>query len=468
MPFEVFSLGYRCASLHGVHNDLKEAANCLNDILAHLEGEIPYNPISQKYIHTIVKVDENGNQEAFSEQDKREAARLCLDPKSYVPEIPGITTFAALSDLYYESCKWMPISHLSLDGIFSPESRDRMYWSTDAGLGQALAYAHQAIFTLELSLKAVLEVLGKLREENKRGRNGWRTHDLISLFNFLDEAEKMELEERWIHRDDKTGYEGTLLQFLTEYNDLNVQWRYLTEQKSFDISLDIRRLLMGAACLINASSRFWRERSPWKPRVTINTVEETENGEEKSGSRVCRTVLEGEVLKIDAPEGYDPHSFVEINVAGHQGNEMTTVRLHRRNVNQYFNLKVGDRVFIAGYINVSEPNILYFQNYIDGSPAQGNYSVSTRTLRGFVYDLRQLIPAFGVSSKVVLSLYDETYFCLVDCLFVTDAEQKLLSDLKLSDKILIKGMVASRDGKPITIFNPTSIEETEYNSLQLD
>ena len=466
MPFEVFSLGYRCASLHGVHKSLKEAADCLYEILAHIDGQIPYNPVSQKYIHTIVKVDESGNQEGFSEHDKREAVRLNLDPKSFVPKVPGIITFSYLADLYYEACRWMPISNLSIEGIFSPESRDRMFWSTEAGQGQALAYAHQAIFTLELSLKAVLEVLGKLKEENKRGRNGWTTHNLILLFNFLDKDEHMELEKWWVHREDKTEYGGTLLQFLNEYNDLDVQWRYLTEQKTFDISLDIRRLLMGAAFLIGASSRLWRERSPWRPKVTARIVHEGGTGEEER--RFFRTAVVGKVLEIDVPAGYDPHSFVEIVVNDNQENKTTQVRLPRRNIEEYFDLKAGDSVCIAGCGTDYEPNVLYFENYIDGSPARGNYSVTLRTLRGFVYDLRQSIPAFGVSSKVVLSLYDETYFCLVDCLFVSNSEKELLSGLKLSDKILVSGKVASRDGKPITVFNPVSIEETEYNSLHLD
>ena len=90
------------------------------------------------------------------------AAALHLDPKSTATEVPGITTFSHLAKMYYEASILIPVSGINLKGMFDHHGKDRHFWNTDAGKGQALAYAQQAAFTLELSLKAYLEVLGKL------------------------------------------------------------------------------------------------------------------------------------------------------------------------------------------------------------------------------------------------------------------------------------------------------------------
>ena len=461
MPFEVFSLFYRCASIHGVHQTLEEAARCFSDIRAHNGGQLRVNPISQKYIHTIVKIDKDGNRIEFSKEDQVEAARLHLDPKSIMERVPGITTFSHLAKLYYEAARWLPISAFNLKAIFEPEKKGRMFWTTDAGQGQALAYAHQAIFTLELSLKAVLEVLGKLREENRTVRNVWQTHNLIALFNLLEESEKKLIEDWWVYREDTTKYEGTLTEFLSEYNDLNVQWRYLTDQKTVNISLDVRRLTMAALFLIRASDSLWRERSPLNIEITVNPVTHDADAEASLVPEIKHGLLKGRIRTVNVPEGFDPHTFVEVTVDPEQEEGVVTVRFLRRFVEEYFGLKEGDEVVLSGYYEENEPRILDFSKYIDGSPKKGRYTFEDRTLCGFVYDLRHSLPAMGYSSKVILSLYVETYYCVVDCLFITKEDREKLEGLHLNDKILITGKVTSLDGKPVTLVNPTSIERTD-------
>ena len=288
------------------------------------------------------------------------------------------------------------------------------------------------------------------------------------LFNFLEADEKKRLEEWWVHREDRDSYKETLADFLSEYSDLDVQWRYLTDQKTVDISLDIRRLSMAALFLIRASDRLWRESSPLKPKITFETVQDEGNGEAAGRPNIISTVEKGKVLSVDIPNCFDPNSFVEVVIASDREEETLTVRYRRSLVAEYFGLKRGDEVFVAGYRKESEPRFLYFDKYIDGSPAKGKYSVQHGTFRGIVYDLRQSIPVFGRSSKVHLNLYIETYFCLVDCLFITSDERKLLNNLNLGDKILVSGMVTLLDGKPITLVDPSSVEETSYISVLFD
>ena len=166
MPYEVRWLFSSCSQLHGSHSRLEDAADCFLDLTHRFGREIPVHPISGKYIYAIVALDEDGNQKEFSDADKNGARQLKLDSRSLIEKFPGITTFLHLSQLYYEAVRWIPISAFNLRDIFEPENKDRMFWSSDAGLGQALAFAHQAIFTVELSLKALLN---QYQGEKRRG-----------------------------------------------------------------------------------------------------------------------------------------------------------------------------------------------------------------------------------------------------------------------------------------------------------
>ena len=117
--------------------------------------------------------------------ETEKAATLNLDPKSLATEVPGITTFSHLARMYYEASRLIPVTGINLKGMFDHHGEDSHFWNTDAGKGQALAYAQQAAFTLELSLKAYLEVLGKLASTDPADIRQWRKHELTDLSNCL-------------------------------------------------------------------------------------------------------------------------------------------------------------------------------------------------------------------------------------------------------------------------------------------
>ena len=93
------------------------------------------------------------------------------------------------------------MSSISLKGMFDHRGKDRHFWTSDAGKGQALAFAQQAAFTLELSLKAYLEGLGKLTSSNVKDIQKWQKHELVDLFNLLTDDEKKQLEAQWVQSD---------------------------------------------------------------------------------------------------------------------------------------------------------------------------------------------------------------------------------------------------------------------------
>ena len=210
MPFEVFNLFSRCSVAHDAHSTLEDAAACFDQLTQRYGGDIPVHPISPKYVFWIVAADRKGNQRNFSTLERERAKTLQLDPKSVETDIPGITTFSHVAKMYYEASRLIPVSGINLKGMFEHHGKDRHFWTTEAGKGQALAYAQQAAFTLELSLKAYLEVLGKLASSNAGDIRQWQTHDLIDLFNLLTEDEKDQLENWWDHSDAKrTHFRGT-------------------------------------------------------------------------------------------------------------------------------------------------------------------------------------------------------------------------------------------------------------------
>ena len=195
MPFEVFNTFSRCSETHGAHSSLEDAAFCFAQLTQRYGGDIPVNPISQKYVFEIAAIDKNGNQRDFLRPETEKAAKLNLDPKSLATEVPGIITFSHLARIYYEASRLIPVTGINLKGMFDHHGEDRHFWNTDAGKGQALAFAQQAAFTLELSLKAYLEVLGKLASTDLADIRKWRKHELTDLFKLLTDAEKRQLEE---------------------------------------------------------------------------------------------------------------------------------------------------------------------------------------------------------------------------------------------------------------------------------
>jgi len=80
---------------------------------------------------------------------------------------------------------------------------------------------------------------------------------------------------------------------------------------------------------------------------------------------------------------------------------------------------------------------------------------------GSIHDVRIVHSAYGLSEKVDLALWDETFFTQVECFFTTDEERAQLMDVNLGDKILISGSVTLLTGQPILLVGPDRIEKLQ-------
>ena len=382
MPYEVFGIFSRCAETHGEHSSLDEAAACFAQLTQRYGGDIPVHPISQKYVHEIAAVDKNGNQRNFSEPDRVKAAALHLDPRSVATEVPGITTFSHLAKMYNEASRLIPVTGINLKGMFDHHGEDRHFWNTDAGKGQALAYAQQAAFTLELSLKAYLEVLGKLASTDLGDIQEWRKHELSDLFNLLTDDEKKQLEAWWSHSDAKrVHFKGSFREFLPASNKLYMKWRYITDLKSPDLSIDIPMLLSASDFLLSASDRMFRKSSPIKVNITTTTHPSTEDADGRPTPRSVTTLVEGRVRAVKIPDGFDPYSIVELVIDSDQHENEVIAQFYKRNVKDYFGIE-GKRVSLVGEIREDQPHSLPHPRHLD-EPRKGlGYTSERRTLKG--------------------------------------------------------------------------------------
>ena len=468
MPFEVFNWLYRCSGIHGAHPNLEDATSCFAEITRRYNGEIPIHPISQKYTHAIAAVDGKGNQRNFSTAEKLKAEQLNLDPKSLMTEMSGITTFAHIAKMYHEASKLIPIPAINLEGILDYKNKDRHFWSTDAGMGQALAYAQQAAFTLELSLKANLEVLGKLAEENDKQGPNWRTHDLIKLFNLLTEDEKQPLERWWSFSDTKRNhFDGTLHEFLSSSNNLYAKWRYIPDLKSASFSMDIQALVSASSFLIESSARLFREHWPIKVEGTTEILRNPDKSRGHPAPPPRPMFIEGVVRSVKIPEGFDPYSTVEVVIDSDHHEHFVTTSFYKRNVESYYGLE-GKSVQLYGYSSDAHPYLLenpQHEDRMNGPDQEPDYTFEHRPLRGSVYNLTASQAPYGLK-KTNLVLSDKTFFTQVECLFSTDEERKKLTGVKLGDEILISGHVTLLNGKPIVLVGPDLVEQvTEDNNF---
>lgn len=459
MPYEVFNLFSRCAETHGAHSTLEDAYACFNQLTERYGGDIPVHPISQRHVFWIVAVDRKGNQRNFSAQERQRAETLRLDPRSVEADIPSITTFSHAARMYCEASRLMPVTGINLKGLFDHRSRDRHFWITDAGKGQALAYAQQAVFTLELSLKAYLEVLGKLASSNARDIRKWQTHDLIDLFNLLDEEEKKQLESWWNQSDAKRiHFEGSFREFLSGSNKLYKKWRYITDLTSTDLCIDMPRLLSVSEFLLSASDQVFRDKSPIKINVTTTTHPSAEDDEGKPMSQPVPTLVEGRVRAVRIPDGFDPHGVVEVVVDSDQHQGEVVAQFYRRNVKDYYGLD-GKWVSLIGGVRADEPHLLLRPSHRDEPTREPAYTSEYRTLRGVIYDIKIVHPAYGQSEKVHLALWDETFFTQVECFFTTEEERDQLKVVNLGERATISGHVTLLNGKPMLLVAPTRIEK---------
>ena len=458
MPFEVFTKFSRCSEVHEAHSSLEDAAACFTQLAKHRGGEIPIDPISQKYIYEIVAVDRKGNQRNFSKPEREKVKTLKLDPRSVETDIPGITTFYRVARLYYEALKLIPLTSINLEGLFDYQDKRRHFWTSDAGKGQALAYAQQAAFTLELSLKSYLEVLGKLASPAAEDTQKWQKHPLVDLFKLLSEDERKQLEEWWNHSDARRNhFRGTLREFLTASNNLYMKWRYITDLKSTNLSIDIIQLLSASEFLLSASFRTFKALSPYKVNITTTVHPNQGDGDGEAIAPPITTLVEGRVRTVRVPDGFDPFGTVEVVIDSDHHEHDITVQFYKRNVRDYYDLE-GERVTLVGEISADEPQLLQRANYLDDLKREPRYTTEALTMRGSIYDIRVIHPALSGSGKVALALYDETFFTQVECFFVTDEERDMLKALQLGDEIQISGSVTLLNGQPTILVQPSCIE----------
>ena len=458
MPYEVFSLFSRCSETHGAHSGLDDAAACFAKLTQRYGGEIPVHPISQKHVHEIAAIDRKGNQRNFTEAETKKAVALNLDPRSVATEVPGITTFSHLAKMYYEASRLIPVSGINLKGMFDHHGEVRHFWNTDAGKGQALAYAQQVAFTLELSLKAHLEVLGKLASTDLGDIQKWRKHELTDLFNLLTGDEKRQLEESWTHSDAKrVHFKGSFREFLSASNKLYMKWRYITDLKSPDLSIDIPMLLSASDFLLSASDRVFRKSSPIKVNITTTTHPNTEDSEGRPTPRSVPTLVEGLVRAVNIPDGFDPYGIVEVVIDSDQREDEVIAQFYKRNVSDYFGLE-GERVALVGRVREDQLHILPHPGHLDEPNRKQDYTSEHRTLKGSIHDIRIAHSAHGGPGKLHLALWDETYFTQVECFLVTDEERDLLKEINLGDKILISGCVTLLNGQPMLLVGPDRVE----------
>ena len=458
MTYEVFNIFFRCSEMHEAHSSLEDAAVCFAQLTQRYGGDIPVHPISQKYVYEVAAIDRKGNQRNFSTSERDKAEALQLDPKSVATDIPRITTFSHLAKMYYEASRLIPVSSINLEGMFDHHGKDRHFWTTDAGKGQALAYAQQAAFTLELSLKAYLEVLGKLASPDVGDIQKWHKHELTDLFKLLTDQERKQLEEWWIHSDTKRlHFRRTCKEFLSASNKLYMKWRYITDLTSANLSIDIPMLLSASDFLLSASDRLFRKRSPIKVNITTTTHPNTVDRDGKPIPQSVTTLVKGRVRAVRIPDGFDPFSIVELVIDSDQHEYDVVAQFYKRNVKDYYGLG-GERVTLVGEVREDRPLLLPHPSHLDEPKKELGYTSERRTLRGSIHDIRIVHSVCGESGKVDLALWDETFFTQVECFFVTDDERDMLKEVNLGDKVLISGRATLLNGQPMILVGPDHLE----------
>lgn len=410
-------------------------------------------------MQAIIAVDSKGNQRDFKRGEKKLAKGMGLDPKSVYLVKPGITTFYNLAKMYVEALRLLPMLSVDLEGLFDYQDAKSHFWNTDAGKGQAIAYTQQAIFTLELSLKAILETHGKIAEYVSENKQEWRTHDLGYIFDLLPEEGK-ELVERWWSSlpAPRRHFCGTFSDFLTNIGNSYTDWRYIPELKSSNFTMEISTLLAASSLVMDAASFSLRNRSPFKVTLSQREVIETEDAKTPE---MTKMYVEGIVVSVTVPESFDPYSEVKVVVKSDHHEYDITAILHKRDVEKYYELE-GERVLIEGYSSDAESHLLehsYFdtkQNLIQ----HPIYKSEHRTLKGSVHNVTRSTVA-RQQTITTLTLSDMTYFTEVICILSTDEERNRLAGLQLGDEILISGLVTLKNGRPLTLVGPDFIKKIE-------
>ena len=449
----------RCADLHEPHWSLEEAKRCFDQIDQPEDG-IAVNPATGKCIHTIAAVATDGTQRKFSDKELDIVDALSIDRRIVLEDVPNVTTFAHIAGLSQAALLTVPQFSVDLAGFFDYENRNKHYWSTEEGLGQSLAHVQQAFFTLELCLKALLETTGQLV---KIPEDKWKQHEPVILFKLLNRETRQCLEQRWRQvRSADRPFDGTFEAFLVSINDKYTAWRYIPERKDSNLSADLRPIVAACEILLDTSRFMFRRDYPLKPRITTEIIS---SGQEQDQSQEYMPIIvSGTVTLVNDPEGFDPHSIVEVTMETDEFG-LLTLEVLKRDPEQYHGLK-GRKITVGGYYSpdcpavVRSPNILAIDDKEGGDT---HYSVETRVLQGTIYDvIRPKGP--DRQDMVNLLLQNETYFTMVQCLFLTREEQGQITgaldsgeQLQLGDRISVRGQVTLKNGVPVVLVGPNSV-----------
>ena len=413
------------------------------------------HPLTGKHIHAIAAVDNEGNQRGFGKGEKRRADRLGLDPRSVLTHRPAVTTIYNLARMYYEAARQIPMLTVNLEGLFEYERGERHFWSTDAGKAQCLAYVLQAAFTLELCLKSILEVVGRLSEDPDGGRPDWQTHRPTELLALLNDDERQRVERRWMSLPvGERHSHGSYQEFLESIDDLYMGLRYLQRDlRSVNPQVEMLGLLSAARVALDVAETLLRERSPFKINVTTRVHSDPERPATRPG------LVEGVVRSVSIPGGFDPHSQVQVEIESRDGSGNVTALFRKADAENYYGID-GFEVCVAGYTSDEEPSVLRGSHHVGCGgrpPAEPSYSHERRVLSGIVYDLAAYETAPS-QRAVRLILDDATYFSRVECLFTTDEEREQLADVHLGDQIRVRGIVSLRNGKPMVLLGPEIVD----------
>ncbi len=417
---------------------------------------MPVHPITGKHIHAIAAVDKDGTQRNFGKREKRCARWLKLDPRSLLTHRPAVTTIYHLASIYYEATIRVPMLTVEPEKLFDyNDDRGNHFWSTDAGKGQSLAYILQAAFTLELSLKAILEVGGKLTKPSDGGRLDWKIHEPAALFELLDDSEREKLEEQWQRlASDERNFNGTYLEFLKSADDIYTGMRYLQQAvQSTNPKVEVLTLLSASRIALDVASVSFRQRLPFKPRVTVSTYQDT------SQPSMRPELVQGIVRTVRIPEGFDPHSQVEVLVERDDDGAEVIALFRKADVENYYGIE-GNQITVVGYSSDVEPIILHGSQHRDRSgesDAASCYTNEACVLKGGVYDLQTYEIQPG-QQGVRLVLDDCTYWTKVQCMFSTRSEREQLLNIHLGDEILVSGLVSFRDGRPMILVDPQIVD----------
>ena len=460
MAYEVFSTFTRCAAIHGSHSNVPGAVACYNTIVTNIEGKIPSWKHTGKHVHVVGAVDRQGRQRALTDREISQLTNLGLPPEAFLIEKETITTFNNIAEMFHEASRLMPISNISLEGLFDYEARNKHFWGTTAGMGQAFVFAQQIVFTVELALKALLEASGKLLTVPP---NTWQTHDLVELFNLLDTEEQRTLEQRWKSLPSSHNQSHkNLFDLLSATKNHYMDWRYIPTLTSTELSLDVTAMLGASGLILGLAMDTFRENSPVSVNVEVTSQAPASPDRPDATKVLKRVMVKGVIQSVNIPEGFEPHSQVDVVVqleayydgmTNKESIESVTARFRKSQVESYYGI-VGENVCLVGWSTESDPHILDSASHNGTLNRGASYTFEHRTLRGTVFDLKKREKEGEQTAEFTLILDDSTYYTKVDCHFLTDEEREQIVDVRLGAEITIQGQSTLLNGKPVSLFAP--------------